>query len=183
RAHRGEPDPAVAGDHGGDAVPGGGHHPLVPGGLAVVVGVDVDEAGRDQQAVGVDGAAPDAVDPAHLGDDAAGDGHVRGAGLGAGAVDDGAAADDEVVVAHGCAPWCTAGTTSVVSRRSARRAASRSARKVDPVTTNRSMPRAANPVSRSAQRSGGPTTANRSTKMGSSGSVWSARLSRWRVLS
>ena len=49
-AHRGEAHAAVAGDDGGDAVAGGRVEHVVPGGLAVVVGVDVDEAGRDQHA-------------------------------------------------------------------------------------------------------------------------------------
>ena len=48
-----------------------GSEPLVPGGLAVVVGVDVDEAGRDERAVGVDRRVRrGAVDLADL-DDAA----------------------------------------------------------------------------------------------------------------
>ena len=41
---RGEADPAVAGDDGGDPVPDARGEDLVPGGLAVVVGVDVDPA-------------------------------------------------------------------------------------------------------------------------------------------
>ena len=54
RAHRREADAAVAGDDGGDAVPRRRDHPLAPRRLPVVVGVDVDEAGRHQQPVGVD---------------------------------------------------------------------------------------------------------------------------------
>ena len=46
---RGEADAAVAGDHGGDPVPAARGQHLVPGGLAVVVGVDVHPARRDQQ--------------------------------------------------------------------------------------------------------------------------------------
>ena len=53
-AHRGEADAAVAHHDGGDAVPGGGAEDGVPAGLAVVVGVDVDPAGRDDEALGVD---------------------------------------------------------------------------------------------------------------------------------
>ena len=51
---RREADAAVAHHHGGDAVPARRRELRVPGGLAVVVGVDVDEAGRDERAVGVD---------------------------------------------------------------------------------------------------------------------------------
>src|SRR3546814_5159595 len=54
RAHRREADAAVAGHHGGDPVPGRRVEAVVPGGLAVVVHVDVDEAGRDEQAIGVE---------------------------------------------------------------------------------------------------------------------------------
>jgi hypothetical protein len=96
----GEADAAVADDDGGDAVPRRGDHALAPRGLAVVVGVDVDEAGRYQQPVGVDGAGGGAVDPTHLGDDAVADRDVGGAGGGAGAVEDGPAPDDQLVLAH-----------------------------------------------------------------------------------
>ena len=44
RADRREADAAVAGDDRGDAVPRRRAEPVVPGGLAVVVHVDVDEA-------------------------------------------------------------------------------------------------------------------------------------------
>ena len=54
RVHRREADAAVAHDHGGDAVPARRREQRVPGDLAVEVGVDVDEAGGDQQAVGVE---------------------------------------------------------------------------------------------------------------------------------
>ena len=70
RPHRREADAAVAGHDGGDAVPGRRDEPVVPGGLAVVVHVDVDEAGRDEQAVGVELLGGGAVDPPDLGDDA-----------------------------------------------------------------------------------------------------------------
>ena len=52
-----EADAAVAHDHGRDAVPGRRGEVRVPGRLPVVVGVDVDEARGDEQAVGVDLAA------------------------------------------------------------------------------------------------------------------------------
>ena len=45
-AHGGEADPAVAEDHRGDTMPGGGRHEGIPGGLAVVVGVYIDETRR-----------------------------------------------------------------------------------------------------------------------------------------
>ena len=51
---RGEADAAVAHHDGGDAVPARRRQQRVPRDLAVVVGVDVDEAGRHEGAVGVD---------------------------------------------------------------------------------------------------------------------------------
>jgi hypothetical protein len=59
--------------------------------------VDVDEAGRDEGAVGVDLVAGRTVDPPDLGDHAAGDGDVGCPRRGAGAVDDRAAPDDQIV--------------------------------------------------------------------------------------
>jgi hypothetical protein len=54
RPHWREADATVAHHHGGDAVPARRREQRVPGDLAVVVRVEVDEPGRDQQAVGVD---------------------------------------------------------------------------------------------------------------------------------
>ena len=62
RAHRREPDAAVAGDDGGDAVPDDGSSSGSQRGLAVVVRVDVDEPGRDEQPGGVDGLGRVAVE-------------------------------------------------------------------------------------------------------------------------
>ncbi len=61
--HRREADPAVAHHDGGHAVPGRRGEQRVPGDLPVVVGVDVDEAGRHQQAFGVDRAPRPAAPP------------------------------------------------------------------------------------------------------------------------
>src|SRR5690606_19448797 len=49
-----EADPAVAHHHGRDPVPARRGDLRIPGHLRVVVGVDVDEAGRDQLAARVD---------------------------------------------------------------------------------------------------------------------------------
>ena len=54
RPHRREADAAVTGDHRGDAVIAGGLQQLIPADLAVVVGVDVDETGRDDLSGRVD---------------------------------------------------------------------------------------------------------------------------------
>jgi len=106
RGHRCEAHAAVAHHHRGHAVPARGPVPargrelLVPGGLAVVVRVDVDEARRDEGPVGVDLARARAIDPADGSDDTVSDGDVRGAGRRTGAVDDRATADHQVVCAH-----------------------------------------------------------------------------------
>jgi hypothetical protein len=97
RAHRGEADAAVAHDHRGDPVPAGRRQVGIPGGLAVVVGVHVDPAWRHQLVPGVD-LAPAAAGHLADGDDAAvvyGD--VTGEARTAGAVDDGAVANDQIV--------------------------------------------------------------------------------------
>ena len=95
-----EADAAIAHHDGGHPVPPRRRDLGVPGGLAVVVGVDVDPARRDQPALGVDLAAGGALDLAGRGDDAAVDGDVTGPDGPARSVGDGAAPDDQVV--HGC---------------------------------------------------------------------------------
>src|SRR5213596_1336615 len=66
----------------------------VPRGLSVVVGVDVDEAGGDQRAVGIDrsiGALVDLADGDHL---STVDAYVGGASRSTGSIDQRATADD-----------------------------------------------------------------------------------------
>ena len=96
RAHRREPDAAVAHHRGGHAVPARGGETRVPRGLAVVVGVDVDEARRHQQARGVDLLVRPAADR-HRGDGAAVDGDVGGHRFAAPPVGHVAAPDHQVV--------------------------------------------------------------------------------------
>jgi hypothetical protein len=108
REHAGEPvdvvgprgverEAAVAGEHGGDAVLHRGRRDRIPVELHVVVGVDVDEAGRDDEAVRVDDAACVVRDAADRGDSPVAHRDVGGVGGQAGSVDDAAAADHEVV--------------------------------------------------------------------------------------
>ena len=102
-AHRCESHPAVAHDHGGDAMARTRLQQIVPGGLAVVVGVDVHEAGGDDLAGGVDGAggvAGQIVTDSH--DRVAHHGHVGGPRRIAGAVHQQPAADLEVVHGLNC---------------------------------------------------------------------------------
>ena len=71
---RGEPEPAVADGDRGDAVPARQRAVRVPEDLGVVVGVQIDEAGGDVHAPGVDDLGGLAgVDPADGGDDAEGE--------------------------------------------------------------------------------------------------------------
>ena len=100
RAHRREADAAVAEDRGGHAVPARRREVRVPGGLAVEVRVHVDEAGRDEQPVGVDGRAGRARRPGRPRRSRRRRPRRRPcARRRAGAVDDGPASDHEIV--HG----------------------------------------------------------------------------------
>ncbi len=96
-ADRGEADAAIAEQDGGGAVPGRRREHRVPGRLAVVMGVDVDPAGGDEMAGGVDvapgraGLAADRDDPVTV------DRHVADKGRTASSVHDGPAADDNVM--------------------------------------------------------------------------------------
>ena len=71
--------------------------------LRVVVRVDVDEAGRDDEAVGVELARAGPLHVADLDDRAVAHADVGGARGRARPVDDGATADDEVELGH-CQP-------------------------------------------------------------------------------
>jgi len=97
RAHGCEADSAVPHDHRGDPVPSGRRQVRVPGGLSVIVGVDIDPSGRDEETCRIDLAPP----LAHVdsdGDDAIPvDRDIGSALLGSGAIDDGSTANYEVV--------------------------------------------------------------------------------------
>ena len=86
---------AVPGHHGGDAVIARRGGEGLEGELRVVVRVDVDDAGHDDEAVGVDGAAR-AREAADVGHEAVADADVGAAHGEAGAVHDRAALDDGV---------------------------------------------------------------------------------------
>ena len=88
---------AVAEQRGGDAVPGDGRHVRIPADLGVQVGVQVDEAGGDRMAAGVDFFDALGGYVAHGNDGVAVDGDIRGERFGAGAVHDGAVADYEIM--------------------------------------------------------------------------------------
>jgi hypothetical protein len=92
-----EADAAIAEQHGGGAMPGRRRQHRVPGRLTVVMGVDVDPAGGDDMACGVDVAPCRSGLAADRDDLVAVDGDVAGERRTAGAVHDCPAADDQVM--------------------------------------------------------------------------------------
>src|SRR5439155_5323265 len=97
----GEAEPAVADDDRGDAVPARQRAVRVPVDLGVVVGVEVDEAGGDDAAVGVEHPlgvlGVEAPDTGHA---AVADAEVGPPARHPGAVDDHPAPDDRVEARH-----------------------------------------------------------------------------------
>jgi hypothetical protein len=105
RRGRSKADAAVAHDHGGHAVPAGRGHFLVPGGLAIIVRVHIDPARGDDLAGGVDLARGAAVNRADGGDQAVLHRDIAGKARRAGAVDNGAITDDQIIGCHGLSPF------------------------------------------------------------------------------
>ena len=93
---RREAHAAIAHHRRGDAVPARGLQVRIPGRLAVIMGVDVDEARRDQQALGVDLLGGAAGHLADGGDLAVLHGDVGLVQRSAGAVGQSAAAHDQI---------------------------------------------------------------------------------------
>ena len=94
---RREADPAIAEEDRRHAVPRRRRKHRVPGCLAVVMRVDIDPAGGDEEAVGVDLAPARPGLAADLRQAVAIDRHIAGDRVGASAVEDGAAANDDIV--------------------------------------------------------------------------------------
>src|SRR5262249_18499447 len=102
RPGRRDAQAAVAHHQRRDAVPGRDRQHAIPEHLGVVVRVDVDEAGSDDGALGVDGARGAAGHVADRRDATVAHGDVAAPARRARAVDQRAAADQEIVVlAHG----------------------------------------------------------------------------------
>src|SRR6185437_1609153 len=91
-----EADPAVSHHHRGHAVPARRRKMRIPRRLAVVMCVDVDEAGGDEAAFGVDLLAALTGDFSCCGDAPAGDGDVSFRGRAAPSVGDGTAPYDQI---------------------------------------------------------------------------------------
>ena len=96
RPARRKADAAIAHDRRGDAVLRRGRDVLAPGDLAVIMGVDVDKARRDQFALRVDLFLAGCRDLADFGDAAARDRHIGFEQITTLAIGDGAATDHEV---------------------------------------------------------------------------------------
>ena len=97
RPNRSKTNTAVAGDHSGDAVPARWFEQVVPGGLPVVVRMNVDEAGRHDEPGCIELFDRVAEVGANGRNDAAINREVGDVTGRPGAVDDGPAVDDEVV--------------------------------------------------------------------------------------
>ncbi len=96
-ATRREADAAVAHDDRRRSVPRRGSKAAIPRCLPVVVRMDIDEAGRHEAPPRVDLLRAALGDPPHRPNHAALDGHVAVDWVAAGAVEDGAVANDQVV--------------------------------------------------------------------------------------
>jgi hypothetical protein len=96
RPHRCEAYAAIAEHRGGDAVPRGRRDERIPGGLAVIVGMDVDEARRDDQSGRVDSALRQTELRTNGGNPSVLHGHIGYFAGCAGSVDHGAVSDNEV---------------------------------------------------------------------------------------
>jgi len=100
--HGREADAAIAHDDGGGAVEGRRRHVAVPGHLAVIMGMDVDPAGRDEETRRFDFLAARRCDVADRDDDALVDGDIGTQRRAARTVHDRTAADNEIHLRHDC---------------------------------------------------------------------------------
>ena len=88
RAHWRQRQGAIADDHGGGPVIAGKGAQRVPGHLRIIVAMVIDEARRDHQAVGINGARRRVAQFAQRDNLAVGDRHIAAKGRHAGAIDD-----------------------------------------------------------------------------------------------
>ena len=93
-----EPDAAIAHDHGGHPMPSRRGHLAAPGGLAVIMGVDVDKPRRHQPPCRVQFLYGPARNLSELGNTSVPNGNVSLKGSTASTINDQAIADHEI-------PW------------------------------------------------------------------------------
>ncbi len=93
-----ETDAAVAHDRGCHAMGGGGGEPLRPGGLRVIMRMDIDKAGRDQLAAGVDDLIGGAVNPADGRNFPVQNGDIGLKRFSAASIRDGSVLDDDIIM-------------------------------------------------------------------------------------
>ena len=91
-----EPNAAIAKEDGGNAVPGGWGEARAPGDLRIVVGMDIDKAGRDQFAPCIDFFHTAGKVLADGRDPIAGDGDIGFERFSTVAVDNGAITDNQI---------------------------------------------------------------------------------------
>ena len=101
----GKTNAAIAHDRSGDAVPGRWGRCPIPDCLAVVVGVDIDKARRDDLSTSVDFLGTFCQDMPDFGYFSVGQRDISFIGSTAGSIDDGAVADDDIWLAHGLLPY------------------------------------------------------------------------------
>ena len=97
---RGKSDTAIAHHHRGNTVPGRRCHLLVPGRLTIVVGVYVDEAGRDVATRGIKLRSAGPQVTADSGYPVAIDRHIGDEGLAACAINNGPTPDHQIMHVH-----------------------------------------------------------------------------------
>src|SRR5262249_5258803 len=96
---RGKADSTVSHHHSRDAVPTGWREPRIPGGLPIVMSMNVDPTGCYQKAVSVQDPTGPRGDLTHFTDQPALNGNVSVPSLASRPINNGSAADNEVV--HG----------------------------------------------------------------------------------
>src|SRR5262249_22567360 len=102
---RREPEPAIAEHHRGYAVPSGVSAPRIPANLGVVMGMEIDETGGDDETVSIDRLAGQARhSSAKMGDSAVPDPDVASVARDACSIDNCSAFDVNIEVCHRTLP-------------------------------------------------------------------------------
>ena len=103
-SHRCEPHAAVTHDHGGNPMMARRRHAIRPRRLTIIMGVNIDKAGRYQATRRIDLTLAGLRNLTHPGNSITLNGDIRLASGFAATVDYGAVADDDVVAHQNCSP-------------------------------------------------------------------------------